>query len=408
MNLCTTPLFNFPAEKEKRGRLAGGLGLLCILLVGVVAVGCDLQPQEDSRLTIVSHSPESGDPGTEVTIRGKGFGSDASEVTVTIGGTSAPILDVTNTKLEVEVPNGATDGTLKVTVGEKSTTTTPEFDVLPSGKIAFYSDRTGSSEIYSMNADGTDQTQLTSYRGDGGNGLDIAPEWSPDGSQIAFMSVRNAETDIYKMNADGSSVTRLTTSVDFETSPTWAPDGESLMYTRGADGPDIYRISADGLNPEFVTNTGDGVAVRFASWSPGEERFVFSIYEGDAQEIGTGNTKYNQQNGFDYERLMDNAFRDSRPAWSPDGERIAFVSERNGSSDIYTMNTDGSGVQRVTDSPAVDTHPTWSPDGDKLAFASDRDGDDSDIYIIDRDGTNLERITTGTSEEGDPDWVASE
>lgn len=68
-------------------------------------------------------------------------------------------------------------------------------------------------------------------------------------------------------------------------------------------------------------------------------------------------------------------------AWSPDGRRIAFVSERDGNADIYTIDADGSNPVRLTDHPGRDVEPAWSPDGMSIAFSSDRTGVDY-LYVV--------------------------
>ena len=82
-----------------------------------------------------------------------------------------------------------------------------------------------------------------------------------------------------------------------------------------------------------------------------------------------------------------------QPAWSPDGTRIAFTSNRDGNPELYVMNRDGSGVRRLTTHPAIDTTPTWSPTGLQIAFTSDRSGSPA-IYVVGNDGLNLRRIST--------------
>ena len=91
-------------------------------------------------------------------------------------------------------------------------------------------------------------------------------------------------------------------------------------------------------------------------------------------------------------------------SWSPDGSRIAFSSDRDANTEIYMMNTDGSGIVRLTDHPASDMEPAWSPDGKLIAFSSNRDGE-SEIYILEVEGAimNLKDapIWRLTNHEGD-------
>src|SRR4029077_20999841 len=79
------------------------------------------------------------------------------------------------------------------------------------------------------------------------------------------------------------------------------------------------------------------------------------------------------------------------PAWSPDGRKIAFVSDRDGNSEIYVMNANGSGQRSLTRNPAYDADPAWSPDGRKIAFASNRDGNYG-IYVMNADGSGQRRL----------------
>jgi len=91
------------------------------------------------------------------------------------------------------------------------------------------------------------------------------------------------------------------------------------------------------------------------------------------------------------------------PAWSPDGRKLAFVSERDGNAEIYVMNADGSEQENLTRQPANDSHPSWSRDGRKLAFVSRRDGN-SEIYVMNADGSGLRNLTRTPSHDRDPAW----
>jgi len=88
--------------------------------------------------------------------------------------------------------------------------------------------------------------------------------------------------------------------------------------------------------------------------------------------------------------------------------RIAFVSNRDGNSEIYVMNVDGTGLTRLTNDPAVDDYPAWSPDGSRIAFTSTRDGHNN-IYVMNADGTGVTQLTTSTRTFGSqaPAWCGT-
>ena len=99
------------------------------------------------------------------------------------------------------------------------------------------------------------------------------------------------------------------------------------------------------------------------------------------------------------------SFSDKEPAWSPVGNKIAFVSDRDGNDEIYLCNLDGTGVVRLTDNPGRDFAPSWSPNGDKIVFTSNRDDMfNEEIYIMDIDGTNLVNLTMSPHNDSYPAW----
>ena len=85
-------------------------------------------------------------------------------------------------------------------------------------QIAFYSFRDGNREIYTMDADGSNQTRITNH-----TAWDYSPTWSPDGSQLSFVSMRDGNEEIYRMNANGSSLIRLTNHSSSDGLPAWSP-----------------------------------------------------------------------------------------------------------------------------------------------------------------------------------------
>ena len=114
--------------------------------------------------------------------------------------------------------------------------------------------------------------------------------------------------------------------------------------------------------------------------------------------------------GLSVTRLTNHDAYDGRPARSPDGRRVAFVSNRDCNAEIYAVNADGSDLTRLTNHDASDFSPVWSPDGQRIAFISDRDGDRSDfpvneeIYVMNADGSDLTRLSNHDGRDGNPAW----
>lgn len=150
-------------------------------------------------------------------------------------------------------------------------------------------------------------------------------------------------------------------------------------------------MGLDGGNPRRLT---PGMTSDQPAWSPDGTRIAFtSEREGNADLYVIGVDRENLQ------RLTHHAARDEYAAWSPDGERIAFGSLRDGDFDIFVMRSDGGAMRQITFHPAVDFRPAWSPDGEWLAFASSRADTISmrtynyDIYVMRPDGSDVRRVT---------------
>ena len=93
----------------------------------------------------------------------------------------------------------------------------------------------------------------------------------------------------------------------------------------------------------------------------------------------------------------------SHPAWSADGQRIAFNAGSSKASDIYLINLDGSGLTKITSDAGANFYPTWSPDGSRLAFSSNRDGD-WDIYVMNVDGSEVRQLIYSAGFDDKPQW----
>jgi hypothetical protein len=136
----------------------------------------------------------------------------------------------------------------------------------------------------------------------------------------------------------------------------------------------------------------------------GGERGGITIVRAD----GTGLRKITNftTRAFNFSRVHGLNLSDDHPAFSPDGTRIVFTSERTGNDfDIHTMRPDGSDVRRVAAAPGLDTEPQFSPDGTQIAFATQRfAGGGLDIAVMNADGTNVRRLTSRAADEIEPAW----
>jgi uncharacterized repeat protein (TIGR01451 family) len=249
------------------------------------------------------------------------------------------------------------------------------------GKIVF-TGFDGESEIFTMQPDGSEVTQLTA---NGAN--DAQAAWSPDGTRIAFVSTRDGEAEIFVMNADGSDQTQLTSNVTPDNYPAWSPDGNKLTFTRDVD-PDplvpdfeIFVMNADGSGQAQLTADD---FVKFGSeWSPDGARIAF--HRGQASggvEIVVMNA-----DGSGATSLSPSVANDFDPSWSPDGTKIAFWNASVNA--ISTMNVDGSARTQL----ATGHEPVWSPDGTKLAFVRVEDGTPA-IFVMNADGSGQTRLRT--------------
>jgi Tol biopolymer transport system component len=263
------------------------------------------------------------------------------------------------------------------------------------GKLAFTSDPTGADlELYSMDADGSGQTNLTNNPDS-----DSTAAFSPDGQKIAFSTDRDLNDEIYVMNADGTTPLRLTSTSTSETTPAWSPDGQKILFTRddGSFNLDVWAMNQDGSSP--VALTSDPALDTGPAWSPNGGKIAFTTTRDGNSEIYVMNP-----DGSGATNLTSNPATDSGADWSPDAKRIAFASRRAGNAEIYVMNADGSAVARLTTNTASDFSPAWSPDGQKIAFRSNRDGNGYEIYTMNADGTNQTRLTNNGYLDTDPDW----
>jgi hypothetical protein len=295
--------------------------------------------------------------------------------------------------------------TVIVTSSEISTAT---FEVVcwprASGRIAYVRVRAGDvrvGDVYIRNADGTGSLNVT-------DSFEAEQEvtWSPDGTRLAFSRINEgagAFDQVFIVSAAGGTPVRLLPAAINAEQPKWSNDGEHILFrelgvlaTVRPNGSDLRRL------------THDTFSVFSASWSPDDDRIAF-VSGSELFIIGSsGGEPVNITADTDLESVGD-------VAWSPTDDRIALVGTRRGGSfftdRIYTIRSDGTELTALTDSAADYEAPTWSPDGTKLAFilgnvpvnlpeASETDM----VYIMNADGSGMRPFSAMNEEAQAPSW----
>jgi Tol biopolymer transport system component len=251
----------------------------------------------------------------------------------------------------------------------------------PNGVLVYSTD-----DIMIVNADGSDPLRLTTREGD-----EFDPSWSPDGSMIAYRDSHlgiNHNDEIYVMKADGSGQRDLTRDPANDWSPAWSPDGTRIAFSSERPGDttrNIYLMWPDGTHLQRLTN--DQIEAEYPAWSPNGKHIAFAAYIGGGNrpgEVPNYDIFVMNADGTDPHDLTFGSSRyEAYPAWSPDGLRIAFDSDRNAppthssqtspDSDIFVMNLDGTNVVDISrHADSNERYPDWSPDGLWIAFASDQ------------------------------------
>jgi len=244
------------------------------------------------------------------------------------------------------------------------------------------------SQIYVMNADGTAQTLLVAERGK----FNFAPVYSPDGTQIIFVRSSGQpdvlDSDLYRMNADGSNITSLTSVEGAEYAADWSPDGTKIAYIHETDSlREIFVMNADGSGePVQITDNSDSEWP--LHWSPDGTQLIYGIDNGGDFTIidaDGGNA-----------RVVSPGMRAWQPIWTRDGSKIIFSASDAGGTNVYSMNLDGSGVTKLSLSDSFDAYPMLSSDGQQISFTSWRSGM-PELYVMPLTGETADQPAVNLS-----------
>jgi len=266
------------------------------------------------------------------------------------------------------------------------------------GQIAFASERFGLPQVFLVDLNGENLTQLTTLA-DGA----CQPSWSPDGERLLFTSPCREKRDrypnaaIYVMNADGSGISPLISLVGGVYDADWSEQGIAFTYLENNQ-PSLWMAGPDGRAPVKISR---GTARdRQPSWSPSGDRLALM----NTSRAGSATIFWVFADGSFNGSNPDQVTREqvaNEPSWSPQGNLIAYQSNQH----IWVIPWDsvGFGAVRISDKGPNDG-PAWSPDGQWIAFETWRDAANHDIYIMTKNGGQPTRLTSHTAAEYQPAW----
>ncbi len=225
-----------------------------------------------------------------------------------------------------------------------------------------------------------------------------------DNGRIFFETARgDGRTNIYSINPNGTGAKSLPRSsrAIADTNPAISADGKRVAYEHDRD---IWVMKSDGAKPRPVTNNGGASDDLEPAWSPDGKKIAFYRITSSSRDIFTINS-----DGSGLEKLTNTPTQDSNPAWSPNGARIAYTVCCH---DIWMMNANGTNKTNLTGGstyPGVaggSREPNWSPDGSKLVFTGGPDCDFSctgtDIYVMNSRGGGEVNLTPNSENHFQP------
>lgn len=246
--------------------------------------------------------------------------------------------------------------------------------------------------IYLSDQQGKQRIKVIDTPKDGGG----YPAVSPDGKHIAFYGKYDQRRtwSIHLAGIDGSGMRRLTQVKNvWDSGPAWSPDGKTIAFARefrdqnGNWQEQIWLMNADGTDQRQIKGL-EGGAPEFMA----DGRLLFHS-KTDPSQISIANNE-----GSHVIQLTHDDSDNYQPKISPDGSKIAYLSNRDGNQEVYLMNIDGSDQKRLTKNAIQEWGPAWSTDGTKVLFSSQNVHGPYDLYQVNTDGTSIEKVLDNASQ----------
>jgi len=442
------------SPKPYRWRLVWTIAFLALaVFVGIILFAHSDHESPEPTVTVVPLStypgfqgqPSFSPDGNQVTFGWNGYKQDNSDIYVKLIGTNGPPLRLTTDALPDYSPAWSPDGRFIAFVRESHDKRAvilipalggPERKIaeltravwLPGPYLAWspdsnslvISDRdslTGPFALFLLLIETGEKRKLTSPPPTSVG--DTSPAFSPNGHTLGFsrhVDFDDSLGDLYMLNlratSEGLQPAEQVQRVTFENrgarSPAWTSDGREIVF---ADRLGVWRISPSASSqPRQITSFGNDVSTlaisRHGQRLTYEHLIVHSSIWRLVAPIAEGNR--NGDHEFQSHRsavsFISSTRNDSAPQYSGDGKKIAFMSDRSGSPEIWVCDNDGANAHQLTlfGGPQVTT-PRWSPDSLRIAFDSDAKGE-YDVWVISADGGRPEQMTNQPANDGNPSW----